>query len=230
MKGSGFQKRAKIFLKYRENIAARVTALPGGSAVPPLFVFFERTIPMTNKNSVRIRKTVITALCVALCIVLPMAFHMVKNAGTIFLPMHIPVLLCGLICGWQYGLVCGLLGPLLSSLLTQMPPMAILPSMMAELAVYGAVTGLMMYAFKYKTTYLSLYTSLVVALISGRVVSGILKALIFSAGNYSFSVWVTASFVTCLPGLAIQLVIIPTLVKVLAKAKLLPCRQAQKQA
>ena len=151
---------------------------------------------MTNKNSVRIRKTVITALCVALCIVLPMAFHMVKNAGTIFLPMHIPVLLCGLICGWQYGLVCGLLGPLLSSLLTQMPPMAILPSMMAELAVYGAVTGLMMYAFKYKTTYLS----------------------------------VTASFVTCLPGLAIQLVIIPTLVKVLAKAKLLPRRQAQKQA
>ena len=179
---------------------------------------------MTNKNSMRIRKTVITALCVALCIVLPMAFHMVKNAGTIFLPMHIPVLLCGLICGWQYGLVCGLLGPLLSSLLTQMPPMAILPSMMAELAVYGAVTGLMMYAFKYKTT------SLVVALISGRVVSGILKALIFSAGNYSFSVWVTASFVTCLPGLAIQLVIIPTLVKVLAKAKLLPRRQAQKQA
>ena len=185
---------------------------------------------MTNKNSVRIRKTVITALCVALCIVLPMAFHMVKNAGTIFLPMHIPVLLCGLICGWQYGPVCGLLGPRRSSLLTQMPPMAILPSMMAELAVYGAVTGLMMYAFKYKTTYLSLYTSLVVALISGRVVSGILKALIFSAGNYSFSVWVTASFVTCLPGLAIQLVIIPTLVKVLAKAKLLPRRQAQKQA
>ena len=93
--------------------------------------------------------------------------------------------------------MCGLLGPLLSSLLTQMPPMAILPSMMAELAVYGAVTGLMMYAFKYKTTYLSLYTSLVVALISGRVVSGILKALIFSAGNYSFSVWVRRSSPAC---------------------------------
>ena len=60
-------------------------------------MFFERTILMTNKNSDRIKKTVITALCVALCIVLPMAFHAVKNAGTIFLPMHIPVLLCGLI-------------------------------------------------------------------------------------------------------------------------------------
>ena len=98
---------------------------------------------MTNKNSDRIKKTVITALCVALCIVLPMAFHTVKNAGSIFLPMHIPVLLCGLICGWQYGLVCGLLGPALSTLLTQMPPMVILPAMTAELAVYGAVTGLM---------------------------------------------------------------------------------------
>ena len=185
---------------------------------------------MTNKNSDRIKKTVITALCVALCIVLPMAFHAVKNAGTIFLPMHIPVLLCGLICVWQYGLVCGLIGPALSTLLTQMPPMAILPAMTAELAVYGAVTGLMMYAFKYKTTYLSLYVSLVTALIAGRVVSGILKALIFSAGSYSFSVWITASFVTCLPGLAIQLAIIPSLVKVLDKAKLLPRRQAKKQS
>ena len=179
-------------------------------------MFFERTILMTNKNSDRIKKMVITALCVALCIVLPMAFHAVKNAGTIFLPMHIPVLLCGLIA--------------LSTLLTQMPPMAILPAMTAELAVYGAVTGLMMYAFKYKTTYLSLYASLVTALIAGRVVSGILKALIFSAGSYSFSVWITASFVTCLPGLAIQLAIIPSLVKVLDKAKLLPRRQAKKQS
>ena len=108
--------------------------------------------------------------------------------------------------------------------------MAILPAMTAELAVYGAVTGLMMYAFKYNTTYLSLYASLVTALIAGRVVSGILKALIFSAGSYSFSVWITASFVTCLPGLAIQLAIIPSLVKVLDKAKLLPHRQAKKQS
>ena len=39
------------------------------------------------------------ALCIALCVVLPMAFHAIANAGPIFLPMHIPVLLCGLACG-----------------------------------------------------------------------------------------------------------------------------------
>ena len=84
------------------------------------------------------------ALCIALCVVLPMAFHAIANAGPIFLPMHIPVLLCGLACGWPYGLVCGLLGPVLSGVLTGMPSPAVLPGMMVECGVYGLVSGLMM--------------------------------------------------------------------------------------
>lgn len=58
-----------------------------------------------------IKKEVITAVCIALCVVLPMTFHTIPNAGKIFCPMHIPVLLCGLICGWPYGLLCGIAGP-----------------------------------------------------------------------------------------------------------------------
>ena len=38
-----------------------------------------------------VKKLVYTAVCAALCVVLPMAFHAVQNAGSIFLPMHIPV-------------------------------------------------------------------------------------------------------------------------------------------
>ena len=45
-----------------------------------------------------IKKLVITAVCIALCVVLPMVFHSFPNGGSIFLPMHIPVLLCGLMC------------------------------------------------------------------------------------------------------------------------------------
>ena len=67
------------------------------------------------------KNLVLTAFCIALCIVLPMAFHAI-GAGATFLPMHIPVLLCGLLCGWPFGAACGLIGPLLSSLLTGMPP------------------------------------------------------------------------------------------------------------
>ena len=65
-----------------------------------------------------IKNLIVAAMCAALCVVLPMAFHAIPNAGGIFLPMHIPVLLCGFLCGWPYGLCCGLLGPALSSALT----------------------------------------------------------------------------------------------------------------
>ena len=64
---------------------------------------------------------IFTALCMALGVVLPMAFHMIPNAGSVMLPMHIPVLLCGLVCGPVLGLICGIFTPVLSSLITGMP-------------------------------------------------------------------------------------------------------------
>ena len=169
------------------------------------------------------KKSILTAVCIALCVVLPQAFHTIPNAGQVYLPMHIPVLLCGLICGAPYGLLCGLAGPALSTLFTQMPPVAMLPSMMVECAVYGLAAGLMMLV-KTKYLYADLYLSLVCAMIAGRVVSGIAKALIFSAGNYSMAMWVTGSFVTSLPGIIIQLALIPTIVFALEKASLIPQR------
>ncbi len=168
-----------------------------------------------------VKKLVFSALCAALCVVLPLLFHVIPDAGTIFLPMHIPVLLCGMLCGWPWGLSCGLLGPLLSSLLTKMPPMAVLPGMMVECAVYGAVSGLLMELLKRKPLVPRLYGSLVPAMLAGRVVSGIVKALIFNPGM-SFSAWVTASFVTALPGILTQLILLPILLLSLSKAHLIP--------
>ena len=84
------------------------------------------------KNKCSIKNMTLTAVCIALCVVLPIAFHSIPDAGSVFLPMHIPVLICGMICGWPYGFICGLMGPLVSSALTGMPPIAILPAMMLE--------------------------------------------------------------------------------------------------
>ena len=84
------------------------------------------------------KRLVLTAVNIALCLVLPMAFHSIPNGGKIMLPMHIPVLLCGMVCGAPYGAVCGLLGPMLSSVLTGMPTAALMPAMMVECAAYGA--------------------------------------------------------------------------------------------
>ena len=171
-----------------------------------------------------VKKSIITAVCIALCVVLPQAFHAVPNAGAIYLPMHIPVLLCGLICGWSYGLLCGLAGPALSALLTGMPPAAVLPGMMVECGVYGLAAGLLMQLVRTKRLYADLYISLVAAMLLGRVVSGAAKALIFSAGSYSMASWVAGSFATALPGIVIQLALLPSIVYALMRARLIPQR------
>jgi len=170
-----------------------------------------------------VKRLVLAAVCIALCVVVPMAFHAIPNAGSIFLPMHIPVLLCGMLCGWPFGFLCGLLGPLLSSLTTGMPPAAMLPAMMVECATYGAVSGMMLKFVHTGKTYPDLYIAMVTAMLAGRVISGIAKALIFSPGM-ALSAWVTASFVTALPGIAVQLVLLPTVVFSLMKAKVIPYR------
>ena len=171
-----------------------------------------------------VKKSIITAVCIALCYVIPLMFHGIQNAGNIFCPMHIPVFICGLICGWQFGLLCGIAGPALSSALSGMPPAAILPSMMVELAAYGTAAGLMMKLVRTKSTYADLYISLIVAIVCGRVLAGLAKALIFARGSYSMSAWIAGSVVTSWPGTVIQLVFIPTIVFALMKSHLIPER------
>ena len=164
----------------------------------------------------QVKRAMITAVCIALCVVLPMAFHSIQNAGAIFCPMHIPVLLCGLA------------GPLLSSLLTGMPAMGYLPCMMVELGAYGLLCGLFMKFVRTGKIYADLYISLVCGLLIGRVIAGLFRALIFSPGSYSLAAWATGYFVTCLPGLVIQLVLVPSIVFALMKARLVPMRYPAK--
>jgi hypothetical protein len=178
---------------------------------------------MTN-----VKKSIVTAVCIALCVVLPMAFHSVPNAGSVYCPMHIPALICGLTCGWPFGLLCGLAGPVLSSLLTGMPPVAYLPAMMIEIGVYGLMCGLMMSLIRSGKTYVDLYASLAVAMLTGRVIAGLAKALIFAPGKVSMVSWATAYFATSLPGIVIQFVLVPSIVFALMKAHLVPARYVPK--
>ena len=165
---------------------------------------------------------VLAALCVALGIVLPIAFHSIPNAGRIFAPMHIPVLLAGLVTGPVYGLIVGILTPLLSSLLTGMPPTPILPAMTAELAVFGLGAGLLMHLMR-KIHYVpAVYLSLLGAMLTGRVVAGVLNALIFQLGAYSFEIWITGYFVTSLPGILIHVITVPHVCFALKQTGTLP--------
>lgn len=172
------------------------------------------------------RKLTLSALFLALGLVLPLITGQIPQIGKMLLPMHIPVLLCGLACGWPYGLVCGVLGPVLSGVLTGMPAPAVLPGMMVECGVYGLVSGLMMQLVHTKKLYADLYISQITAMLLGRILSGVCKALLFAPATFTVAAWATTSFVTGLPGIAIQLVLLPTLVVALTKARLLRVRYA----
>ncbi len=172
-------------------------------------------------NDYRTKKLVLAALLLALGVVLPAATHSIPNAGSVLLPMHIPVLLCGLTCGWQYGLTCGLLAPALSHLITGMPPAAVLPSMACELAAYGLISGLSTRFIHMGKRMVDLYLQLIASMLIGRAVYGAMNALVFRAGAYSMEVFLTAAFVTAMPGIIIQLILLPMLVLALEKARVL---------
>jgi len=174
-----------------------------------------------------VKKITTCSICVALCYALPLAFHALA-LGSVFSPMHLPVFLCGLICGWQYGLICGVAGPVISSLLSGMPPASQLFHMIPELCVYGAVCGMLMRFIRTKRLYADLYLSLIPAMLIGRVVAGVVRAVVYlsSAQGYSVAIWAASYFVESAPAIMMHLAVIPSLIIVLMRAKLIPTRYA----
>ena len=182
------------------------------------------------------KKIVITAMLIALSVVLPLAFHTVPGAGPVLLPMHIPVLLAGLVCGWKYGLASGLAAPILSNTLTGMPPSFAMASLMSiELGVYGLVAGILAYVVRTKSASLDLYICLVISMLAGRLVAGVAMAVYFAPlvtwpdayGNvagFTLAAWVATYFVASLPGIVIQLAFVPSVVMALERERVIPFR------
>ena len=115
-----------------------------------------------RNNSVK--KMILSAVFLALGMVLPLLTGQIKEIGDSLLPMHLPVMLCGLLCGWQYGGFIGLVLPFLRSVTFGMPPIYPQAVWMAlELCAYGTVIGLMYLLLKRKNI-LSIYISLITAM------------------------------------------------------------------
>lgn len=156
------------------------------------------------------------SLFIAIGIILPQAFHAVKNAGSIFLPMHIPILLSGFFIHPVLALCVGIIVPVLSHLFTGMPPVPFLYVMIFELGAYGIITALMYN--KYKT---NLYVALVAGMLAGRIVNILANYIalhVILNKPFSFRMVATGLFVTGIPGIVIQLIIIPILVLGISRA------------
>lgn len=168
------------------------------------------------------KKLTLSALFIALGIVLPFFTGQIKQIGNMLLPMHIPVLLCGFVCGGPLGLIVGFIVPLFRSLLFGMPqlmPTAV--AMAIELAAYGAVSGFMYSKLKGKN--FGIYLSLIVAMVAGRVLWGVASLVLYRIlGNvFTWEIFAAGAFLNAIPGILIQLILIPAIIFALEKANLL---------
>ena len=168
-----------------------------------------------------IKRMTLTALCIALCVVVPMAFHVIPNAGAVMLPMHLPVLLAGYLCGPWWGMAVGAVAPLLRHVWLGMPPLVTALGMTFELGTYGLVVGLT-YRILPKSL-AGIYTSLLCAMVAGRAVWGCAMMVIMGvSGNpFTWSAFLAGALLNAIPGIAVQLVLIPLLVISLRRARII---------
>ncbi|MGN1348540.1 MAG: ECF transporter S component [Acutalibacteraceae bacterium] len=155
----------------------------------------------------------LAAMFLALALVLPFVTAGIPQIGNALCPMHIPVLLCGFVCGPWYAMGIGFIAPLLRFALFGMPPiMPIGIAMCFELAAYGLVSGLMYKYLPKKKPYI--YVSLIGAMLIGRGVWGAARAVLYGLGKseFGFAAFIAGAFTNAIPGIIIQIVLIPLLV------------------
>lgn len=173
-------------------------------------------------NHYRLRKLILSALFLALCLVLPFITGQIPNIGAMLSPMHIPVFLAGMICGPVYGAVVGAVAPILRFFLFSMPPIFPTGTAMAfELAAYGAVSGLAVRMLPKKNVFV--YVALIVSMIAGRIVWGIAQTVLlaFSGSAFAFQAFLAGAFINAWPGIVLHILIIPPIVMALKRAGLI---------
>lgn len=175
---------------------------------------------MKKYNS--LQKMVLAALFLALAYVMPFLTGQIPEIGSMLCPLHIPVLLCGFICGWPWGIAVGFIAPLFRSLTLGMPPFFPTAVCMAfELAAYGAISGWMHTLLPRKKVYI--YVSLLTAMIIGRLVWGVAMFVCMgiNGGSFTVAAFLAGAFLNAIPGIIVQIVLIPILVMILDNPKIM---------
>ena len=101
-------------------------------------------------------------------------------------------------------------------------------AMALEIAAYGAVIGLVFSKFKNKNI-VATYTSLICAMITGRAVWGVAMAILLGSTKFTFAAFIAGAFTNAIPGIILQLVLIPSIMVILRKARLLSEKRKRQQ-
>jgi len=168
------------------------------------------------------KKIVTAALFLAIGWLLPLLTGQIKTIGQMLLPMHLPVIISGYILGPFWGLLLGFITPVTRSLIFGMP--ALYPNavgMAFELASYGFFCGFLFRLLgkskkeSNSTVILKYYGSLIVSMLIGRAVWGIVRVIMSGVTQtpITWKIFFATEFVKAWPGMIIQLIIIPPLVR-----------------
>jgi riboflavin transporter FmnP len=173
-------------------------------------------------NTLSTKKIVLGGLLLALGLVLPFLTGQIPKIGQMLLPMHLPVLIAGFVLGSPWGLAIGLLTPVLRSLLFGMPPM--FPSAVVmgfELAAYGFFSGLFHKLLPQKNIFI--YISLILAMVLGRGAWGFASWLLYGLDGtpFTWQIFSAGAFINAIPGIVIQIVLIPIIIIGLRKGGLI---------
>ena len=168
----------------------------------------------------------LSALFLALAYVLPFFTGQIPEIGAKLCPMHIPVLLCGFICGPLWGGAVGVIAPLFRSLTLGMPPLFPTAFCMAfELMAYGITAGLMHKLLPKKKPFV--YCSLIISMIVGRLIWGAVMFISVgvSGGSFTFSAFLAGAIINAIPGIIVQIVLVPLLVIILENRKIFKIKE-----
>lgn len=165
----------------------------------------------------RTHDIVLTGIFIGMGILFPIMFNMIGMSGSVFLPMHIPVMLAGIVCGAFYGMTAGIVVPFISSFISGTPAIYPVAVYMAfELAAYGILCGLL-------SRRLGIILTLAISMIGGRLVLAVAQLILLGAAGRQFTLegFITASFITAVPGIILQFVAVPVIVRALRKNRMI---------
>ena len=163
------------------------------------------------------KRLLLAVIMLAITVTIPSILPQHHIFGKMIQPMHIPVLLSAYIVGGPCAMVIGAVSPLLRHMWVGMPAMSIAVPMCFELATYGLVTAVVYKISSHRGR--SVVKSLLVGMLSGRVVWGIVSAVM---NHYTFGMVMTEGFINAIPGIIIQMFVVSLVIyglKVIHKVK-----------
>lgn len=160
------------------------------------------------------KEITLSGIFLLLGLILPFVTGQIPQFGSMLLPMHLPVMLAGLCLPMPNALLISFLLPIVRSLLFTMPPMY--PSAIAmafELGTYAIVINFIFKRFKKKNT-VAVYCSLIPSMLLGRFAWG---AMMYMLTGIGFEAFLASAFINALPGIVLQLVLIPLIMNFVVK-------------